>query len=462
MDDTKGIYWHQGMYMQPQHFQLADLHAQFRIRPVVETGLPHFWGVGALELAPAAVANRTIDVRAARLIFPDRTYVEFPGSAVLAPRRFDDAAIGDGRALTVYLGLHKVAPEGDNVTRCATLDEAAAAPTRYATVVPSSDVPDLYSNGPAAQVLTLVHVVRVFFENEIDDLGQYDLIPIARLVRVGDAVTVSAQFIAPSYALAGDDTLAAIVRDICDELAGRAHHLQELKSPVEMQKADFDPGYMMLLLALRTLSRACPRLLHLSQTPDVHPWVVYGALRELVGELSVFSSRFDMLGETRDGSPGLPAYAHTDLHGCFARAQALIGYLLNEIAVGPEFLATLAYRDGVFAGELPGRLFDRRNRFYLVLRSADAGPGFVDAALGDARLATAADVPRLVAHALPGLELIHVPNVPPGLPRRASSHAFRIEQVSELWDAVQRDEGIALQWPDAPRDLIAEIVVLRR
>jgi type VI secretion system protein ImpJ len=48
------------------------------------------------------------------------------------------------------------------------------------------------------------------------------------------------------------------------------------------------------------------------------------------------------------------------------------------------------------------------------------------------------------------------------MPRRASSNYFRIEQVSDLWDAVERDENIALQWPDAPQDLRAEIVVLRR
>jgi len=116
----------------------------------------------------------------------------------------------------------------------------------------------------------------------------------------------------------------------------------------------------------------------------------------------------------------------------------------------------------MFAGDLPRAFSDRRNRFYLVLRTEQAAAQVVDGALYDARLANAADVTRLVAHALPGLELIHLPNAPQGMPRRASSNYFRIEQVSELWDAVERDENIALQWPDAPQDLRAEIVVLRR
>ncbi len=462
MEHNKGVYWYQGMFMQPQHFQLASQHEQFRIKPVVETGLPHFWGAGALDIATGAIASQTIEVRSAKLVFPDRTYVEFPGNVVLAPRAFDAASIGEGRALTVYLGVRKLAAEGKNVTMCASADEAAAAPTRYASLQNPADVPDLHSDGPAAPVHTLLHVLKVFFEGETVNLGQYDLIPIAQLARIGDTVTLSERFIAPGYALAGSDTLLRIVREIRDDVVGRAHHLHEFKNPRELQKAEFDPGYMMLLLAMRTLSRAAPKLVHLTQTPGVHPWHVYGELRSLVGELSAFSERFDMLGEAADGTPGLPAYDHTDLYNCFSRAQALIGFLLGEIAIGPEHLAVLDYRDGMFAGELPRAFFDRRNRFYLVLRTDQPAAQVVDGALHDARLANAADVRRLVAHALPGLELIHLPNAPQGMPRRASSNYFRIEQVSDLWDAVERDENIALQWPDAPQDLRAEIVVLRR
>ncbi|BAN26543.1 type VI secretion system baseplate subunit TssK [Caballeronia insecticola] len=463
MDHNKGIYWYQGMFMQPQHFQLASLHEQFRNKPVFETGLPHFWGAGALDIATGAIASQTIEVRSARLIFPDRTYVEYPGNAVLAPRSFDAASIGEGRALTVYLGVRKFAAEGNNVTLCDSADAAAGVQTRFASLEQAADVPDLHSNGPAAPVHTLLHVLKIFFEGETANLGQYDLIPIAQLARIGDTVTLSERFIAPGYALSGSDTLLRIVREIRDDVVGRAHHLQEFKNPRELQKAEFDPGYMTLLLAMRTLSRAAPRLVHLTQTPNVHPWHVYGELRSLVGELSAFSERFDMLGDAQDGTPGLPPYDHTDLWNCFSRAQALIGFLLGEIAIGPEHLAVLEYRDGMYAGDLPRAFFDRRNRFYLVLRTDQQPPAHVvDGALHDARLANAADVTRLVAHALPGLELIHLPNAPQGMPRRASSNYFRIEQVSELWDAVERDENIALQWPDAPQDLRAEIVVLRR
>jgi type VI secretion system protein ImpJ len=68
----------------------------------------------------------------------------------------------------------------------------------------------------------------------------------------------------------------------------------------------------------------------------------------------------------------------------------------------------------------------------------------------------------LIAHALPGLELIHMAVAPQGLPRRSYSFYFRIEQVSQQWEIVEHEGTISLHWLDAPEDLKAEIVVLRR
>ncbi|OYO27940.1 type VI secretion system baseplate subunit TssK [Janthinobacterium sp. PC23-8] len=459
MDDKQAIYWHQGMFMQPQHFQIADLHGQFRNKPLMEAGLPHFWGVGALSLSAAAVANRTIEIEQAQLLFGERSYIEYPGNAAIAPRSFDSSWVEGDKPFTVYLGLKKLSAQEPNATLAASLHEAAGATTRYASLDNPPEVQDLYSDGPVAQVRTLLHVLKVFFESEVAQLGGYDLIPVARLVREGDSIRLDDKFIPPCYAMSGSPVLLRVVKDVRDELAGRARQLQEYKSPGELQKAEFDASYIVFLLALSALNRASPYLYHLTETPQVHPWLAYGALRQLVGELSSFSERFNMLGEAADGKPGLPPYDHVDLHHCFARAHALISSLLNDITVGPEFLAVLQYQDGQHVCALPHNFFDRRNRFYLVVRS-EHDP--VDTLLRDARLATGEDIPGLIAHALPGLELIHMATAPQGLPRRAHSYYFRIEQVSQLWYAVERQGSIALQWPDAPADMKAEIVVLRK
>ncbi len=108
-NDMDNVYWHQGMLLQPQHFQLAELHQQFRFEPWLACGPPHFWGVGALSLAQAAIDRRVVEIRSTRLLFADRSYVEYPGNAVVAARAFDPAWLDEGRALVAHVALRRLA-----------------------------------------------------------------------------------------------------------------------------------------------------------------------------------------------------------------------------------------------------------------------------------------------------------------------------------------------------------------
>jgi type VI secretion system protein ImpJ len=461
MDEKLGVYWHQGMFMQPQHFQIADLHGPFRIKPFLESTVPHFWGVGELEIAATAIPNRIVEIHAAKLLFPDHTYIEYPGNAAIAARSFDESWIDGSQSCTIYLGLKRASRHEANVTMVSALTNASAVQTRYACLENPPESTDLYSDGPAAQVLTLHHVVKIFFESELDKLADYDLIPAARLVRDGQDIKLSEAYIPPCYRLSGADTLVRGVRELRDELASRARQLEAYRSPLAIHKSDVDANHLAFFLALQALNRAAPDLFHLAESPHVHPWVVYGVLRRLVGELSAFSADVDMLGAS-GSTPALPAYDHLELKTCFTRARTVIAQLLSEITVGPEYLATLERRDDAYVGELPKTFFSHKNRYFLAIQSATEPGWLVDSLLRDARLAASDEIAGLISHALPGLELIHAATAPPGLPRRAHCHYFRIEQSDDLWQSVQRENAITLQWLDAPEDLKAEVVALRR
>lgn len=463
MNDKAGIYWQQGMFLQPQHFQQSDLHQQFQRKPALENGQPHFWGVGEFALATAAIANQRIEVQSAQVLFPDRTYVEYPGNAVIAGRSFTTEQFEGDKPLNVYLGLRRLHATESNVSTVGELAEAALAPTRYATTHASDEVPDLYSNAAPAQVRSLMFVLRIFLDSELEALQDYELVPIARLVRDGALVRLVDDYVPPCYALSGSQWLQQQIRDIRDELAGRARQLQAYKSPGGTRGAGLDAADVVLLLALRTMNRFSPQLQHLSEVEHLHPWAVYGVLRQLVGELSSFSERFNMFGEAEDGTAGVPAYDHRQIGRCFARAHALISHMLNEITVGAEFIVQLQPEgDHLYSGELPKRLFGEHNRFYLLLRSDSLAAAVAQTVPNNARLGPSAEMPKLLSLALPGLELIHLPVAPQGLPRRADSHYFRIEQISRQWESVTRDGLVSLSWLDAPGDLRAEIAVVRR
>lgn len=462
MDFRTGTYWHQGLFLQPQHFQRQELQQHFLKTPLFEMTRPYFWGVGQLEFGPEATAATSVEVRKAKLLFRDHTYIEFPGNAVIGPRSFEKIWTDSDQPLEVYLGLRKLTPNSANVTVVDAFDQAASAPTRFASEANGQATPDLYAEGPEATIPVVKHVVRIFFGPELASLDDYDLIPIGRLVHENDSTRFTQDSIAPCYAMSGSTVLQDLVRDIRDDMLGRMRQLAEYKSPRDIQREELDPEFLMLMQSLQALNRAIPQLVHYTETSQVHPWEIYGFLRICVGEISTFAANFDTVGRRRDGQDeGLPPYNHLDLYGCFSAARRIVSQLLAEISVGPEFRVTLEPHADYLIASIPREYFAARNRYYLVTQTAAKHEYSGEAFLRAARLAAPQSLPLMIDHALPGIDLIEVATPPQGLPKRANARYYRIEQMSSEWETVEQTGQLGLFWPDAPSDLHAQLIVLK-
>ena len=84
---ARPLFWHQGLFLQPQHLQLADLHMQSLMTPVYRYLCPHPWGVGEAEIQTAALDNRSFNLLSGNFIFPDMTYVSVPETGLSKPVR---------------------------------------------------------------------------------------------------------------------------------------------------------------------------------------------------------------------------------------------------------------------------------------------------------------------------------------------------------------------------------------
>lgn len=461
MDIKQSIYWHQGLFLQPQHFQLLEQNQNYLRTPLYEASTPYFWGVSSMEIASEAFDARMLEIRAARLVMRDRTFVDFPGNAVIPPRSFDRVWTDMDQPLDVYLGVRKTSQVTGNVTEVESLLKTAEVATRYASVTDPVEVPDLYGDGPVAAVPTVVHVARVFFGQELASLDDYELIQVARLTRDGATIRLMPNYIPPCFTMQGSASLVDILKDIRDDTVGRLRQLQEYKVPREAQRLDLDPDYLVLLQAVQALNRYVPQILHMTETPVVHPWLVYGLLRSLIGELSSFSDRYDFMGKRDHREQGVLPYDHLNLGPCFSTARQLVSLLLNEITIGPEFLVVLEPQGDYRVGYIPAEYFTRRNRFYLVTHSVSNNMKGTDAFSKNARLASPEQLPKIINHALPGADLIEISTPPQGLPRKPDSRFYRIEQMSDAWEAVESNGQVGLYWLEAPEDFRAEIVVLR-
>lgn len=462
MKAQKPLFWHQGLFLQPQHFQQLDLSLGSLLMPFHDYLAPHFWGIGDLEIQKAAIDTRSFVVPRGTFLFPDGTYAVIPDNAVIEPRSFDEAWVDGGKSFPVYVGIKRWNEGGDNVTVVDNLQRTASVTSRLVSTPEPEETPDVHAGGPNGQVRRLHYLLKVFWESERQQLGDYLLIPVGQLERVGAQILLSARFSPPCLTIGGSEPLVKIIKEIRDQVTSRSHHLEEYKSQRGIQTAEFGSRDMVYLLALRSLNRYVPLLFHLIEAQQVHPWMVFGVLRQLIGELSSFSERISVLGESTTGDKLLPDYDHLSLWDCFFAAQSLISQLLDEITAGPEYVIRLHYDGTYFTADLEPGIFKGQNRFYLVFKTEDDPKSALQLLTSVAKLSTREQLPKLIALALPGIGLEYLAVPPQELPRRVRSIYCAIDYHNDQWAMVEKSHNIALYWDNAPDDLAVELMVVGR
>lgn len=462
MNVKQPLSWYQGLFLQPQHFQYASLHQEQLVIQYLLEMCPHPWGVAQLQLNEQALSGEVVEVRYIKAIFDDGTLVEFPDNAYLTARSTEGHWPDTTKPLQVYLGLTKADHAASNVTEVPSLVNAATIHTRFVGSNEGVDMKDFNEGQTTNPVKTLQYALGIYFESELSDLHDKQLLPLFALEKQGEDIQISQQCIPPVLTLSGSSQLLSIIKNIRDELVGRSKQLENYKSTPTSRAAEFNPVAERYRVALRMLAHYTPTLQHWYENPSVHPSDVYSHLRSLIGELSTFSHRVNLLGESSGGGLSLPRYQHNELAYGFNTARELIVSLLDELTVSPELLVRFNRDDANrFSAELPSEFFARQHDLYLVLETGETYTDWVESFEGFAKLGSSVEIDIYNQRAIPGIPFQAFPDQPSGLERRPKVSYFTLNRDSDKWSVVENQGQITLLWDDAPEDLVVEMVIVR-
>ncbi len=454
------IYWHHGMFLQPHHFQQSESFAQAQMDVIKKNVSPWLWGFINLELTSATVAAKHIEIQAAELIFEDGTYAKINENAYLSARSLEGIEIDPEQPLTAYIALRKMSSFNPNVTKIQDTTDANTVKSRFFTFDAPNEINDIYSKGETALTHELTLKLEIVFESEKENFSDYSLMPFTQIALDGENLVMVADYIPPALNISGSKYLSSQLKDLKDELTGRAIQLKN--GQAALGNNAIDANTLRYKMSLQALSRFVPRLTHEVNTQQIHPWGIYGGLRELVGEISTFTQDINLLGENSSGELLLPEYTHLNISECFNSARVLINQLLNDISVGPQFLVEMNRDQQSFTAEVPKEFFEDRADFYLIINSKNDWEDFSQSFFTTAKLAAKNTIDILIERSLPGIGLIHSPNIPNGLPKKDNANYVRIDNHDDEWQSVQRQQNIALHWDEAPQDLQIELVILKR
>lgn len=431
------VCWFEGLALAPQQFQQQDLYHEARLQHVAAALNPHLWGVRSVEWDRAALANNTLQASAMSLIFQDGEVYEASATDKL-PSPVDLRAMPIAtQQFTYYVALPRLNTFGDNLSHS---DDARGA--RYARQ--DRDTSDLYSSAIETPVLFLEKNVRLLSQFESRDA--YVSFPIVRIRRKGGGgFELDPGFFAPSVSTAASDGMHAMLESLLTQLCIKiealyGRHRQLNDDVFEMQNFDITS-----YLLLSTITGAGASLAHSIRYRAHHPEFVFDKLSALAGGLLAFSRRY--------GIDTFPSYDHEDAAVGFLQLDAIIRDLI-EVTLSSRYhvipLTRGASYPSRYEAALNADLVDSNSLLGIAVSADMPSLDLVATVPARFKISAPGNIDNIVQHALSGVKLTHMAQVPAAVPVRPNTHYFSLDSKGPLYDAMLRNQALSL---DAPAEI---------
>jgi len=458
MNISKPIYWHQGLFLKPHHFQYLYAQQQqqnFKLREALE---PFFWGITKLNIDKKELLNKNLLIDKLELVFMDGTMADVGENAIISSRSFEDRYDEMEDGLKLYIGVKSFSKNYKNVTELDSFDNLENIDTRFITNSEANNVDNLYHEDEMAQIQFMSYHLKIFFEDEIKNLNAYQVIPIVKIQKDGEQIVLSSEFIPPLLDIRADTNLFGIIKNIQKDLTMHVLQLQEYKLSSEVILKE--PNYLKYAMALQALSTYVPKLNHMVKM-TFHPSVFYELFLELVGILSTFSNRVNIFGKLENGNTLLRDYDHLNLHECFSEVELLIKELLDVIIIGPDYILPFLKDKTTFRLDCPVSIFHANYRYFLVLKTPTNQNTLNSAFIEFAKIAASSEIETIVQRSLLGLpfEFYNMPIQ--GLPQREDSSYYELLIDNKEWGHIQQMQNIVIEFDEASDDVSIELVVLK-
>jgi len=413
------ILWREGTFLQPHHFQFSDriqaAHVNTRVASLAYSGFQYGFTDLEIDRDALLVGNFTL-IRAAGVL-PDG--VCFSISAGLLSRSFSGFCGHDRQSLDVYLALPVYAP---------VVADAGRSDCRYVERVIS--LPDELSVDNVKEIEVGEPNYQIRFEGE--PLDGCVWLRVAKLSRGGSGYMELARGHAPPVLFARvSDALRGTLGGVLELLWARIGSLAKCRRRSEWGQAFFSATEENSFRVMSALCAFTPLFGRLLELPKIHPFEYYAQLMTLYGSLQCFSPAL---------SPeNFPAYNHDDPSATFTElADRIRDALKAEFWTTCVSLPLEQVSAATWHCRFPDDRFASRANLFIGVSAGDVDRKklLVDV-LQRVKAGSRENLDLLISSSLQGLPLIHVRNIPEGLPAKPEYVYFAVDRNGPLWESVE-------------------------
>jgi len=428
------VYWHEGMFLRPQHFQIAEQNFQSELRHNVHWDRHYSWGLRKFHIDRDALANNRVVITELAARMRDGTLISAPESGNL-PELDLRQTMQARQFLTLFVAIPK-----------AQSARTTSSPSgRYK--IESVDLEDANTGQNPRPIQ--VRRLNLQLLSDADDHAGYSTLPLMRIRRADRAESLpelDRTFIPPVLSIDAWTVLEQeIIRPVFDRIGKK---LELVSNQVISRGITFDSssqGDRVILEQMRVMNESYAELSVQAFVPGIHPLEVFRQLLGFIGRMSVFTPGRRV--------PALPTYDHDDLGGCFWTARRLVDGVLDAV-VEPEYSerAFIGAGQRVQVALEPAWLEAGKRMFVAVTSSltAEQTRQLVQRRL-DMKIGAGSTVDELYRLGRAGLQFEYLADPPRCLPLRPGRAFFAVDPARspDQWDAVQRSLALAVRFNES-------------
>ena len=327
------VHWYEGMLLSPQHFQRNNQYLEQLLFYTLKSSVPYFWGIKQIKIENEALASRNVVVSMVEAIMPDGSVVRHAATGMSYPEQVQRNDGQDAPFSNLTLNLDELTNIKEQepfliyiavppmTEGCASDEETDL--KRYDSVKIAS-VTDYNNINNQISIERLRLRYKLLAENQFNG-GNYSGVPILKLMKKYDGTYDVLDFYPPMLKVRQGDYALGV------GLASRIAQLMEKIRAKAIKIRDYfsrNKTYDRVTVALQNqrihhLTAHIPTIESLLQSHHAHPFVVYQALVQMVGHMSVLTD--DIL------PPVLKPYTHEDLFACFDEVLSYVENLSDTI-----------------------------------------------------------------------------------------------------------------------------------
>jgi type VI secretion system protein ImpJ len=397
-----------------------------------------------MQIDKEALENSSLRFNELSVIFPDGEIYDAPRDDNLPPAVSLAEIPLTQQSVTFSLAVPSLNWHGGNSS------DAANIGVRYTQN--GEETSDLYTQAATAEVMYLAKQVRLV--SEFESLDSFVSFPIARLRREATGgFTQDPSFMAPCVSVKSNPMLFLQMRRLMDALQAKVnalygHHREPSKNVIEFRSGDIASFWL-----LHTASAAFASLTHLFHHPVLHPERYFEQLLGLAGQLMTFSTMHTLVD--------LPVYKHEDPGPAFTKLHSIIKDLLDTVISSRYFAVALSeIKPGYHSGRLDSGKIDDRTAFYLGVSADMPALELVDIVPLRVKIGAPDDVEKFVLSAMPGVRLVHSPQVPAALPVKPDTYYFSIDGKGPLYERMLQAQSLSIYAPSGIPNLKLELLAV--